>query len=644
MPEATGGSGDITYFFAFSPDTPDTNGLTCTGTHRLTGTPLNAGRNSRYTITATDEADQTATTRLSVSVIEDVCSATTDWHPIDSSDNAISPDAALIKACNILLSAKDDLIGTMGTDTLDWDVTTPMSDWDGIDTSQNDVWTGIEVKLQIDVQRRFLCGSIPPELGALRLLGKLELGAKQIYDSSDLTACTPTEFGLTGSIPPELGQLSTLENLNLTRNRLSGEIPPELGQLSALRSLSLYVNQLEGEIPEELGSLSQLESLRIDDNQLSGEIPPELGQLSKTEFRTLDLSTNDLEGEIPEELGSLSKMRQLKLGHNDLTGEIPEQLGGLSNLAWLYLNDNKLSDPIPEELGSLSSLWVLYLNNNQLSGNIPRELGNLSELEELSLDNNELTGEIPPELGSLSNLYALFLNDNQLTEGIPAAFADVDPDTPEGLTALTYLTLYNNLLTTPATFIVAPSDSTVRLPLSESDGATEFTAQVEIDDPGTLWASGFADPLGLEDDNLATGAITASLSGTADVVVVAVAPDSYDFAIGAAETITGDLTFTLTPTANGVDQDDETVTFSVSGMGAPGGTGTMLAAEAIEVVVENNDALPTPTPPTIRRPPHRADTYAYADAGGYPHAYAYVDIRAHAYNGAYPYAPAPPGA
>ena len=123
MPEATGGSGDITYFFAFSPDTPDTNGLTCTGTHRLTGTPLNAGRNSRYTITATDEADQTATTRLSVSVIEDVCSATTDWHPMDSSDNAISPDAALIKACNILLSAKDDLIGTMGTDTLDWDVT-----------------------------------------------------------------------------------------------------------------------------------------------------------------------------------------------------------------------------------------------------------------------------------------------------------------------------------------------------------------------------------------------------------------------------------------------------------------------------------------------------------------------------------------
>ena len=218
-------------------------------------------------------------------------------------------------------------------------------------------------------------------------------------------------------------------------------------------------------------------------------------------------------------------MRQLKLGHNDLTGEIPEQLGGLSNLAWLYLNDNKLSGPIPEELGSLS------------------------------------------------NLYALFLNDNQLTGGIPAAFADVDPDTPEGLTALTYLTLYNNLLTTPATFIVAPSDSTVRLPLSESDGATEFTAQVEIDDPGTLWASGFADPLGLEDDNLATGAITASLSGTADVVVVAVAPDSYDFAIGADETITGDLTFTLTPTANGVDHDDETVTFSVSGMGAPGGPG-----------------------------------------------------------------------
>ena len=37
-----------------------------------------------------------------------------------------------------------------------------------------------------------------------------------------------------GSIPPELGQLNNLQKLDLDGNRLSGSIPPELGQLTNL--------------------------------------------------------------------------------------------------------------------------------------------------------------------------------------------------------------------------------------------------------------------------------------------------------------------------------------------------------------------------------------------------------------------------
>ena len=43
---------------------------------------------------------------------------------------------------------------------------------------------------------------------------------------------------------------------------MTGEIPPELGGLSNLQRLDLHDNQLTGEIPPELGGLSNLTGLR----------------------------------------------------------------------------------------------------------------------------------------------------------------------------------------------------------------------------------------------------------------------------------------------------------------------------------------------------------------------------------------------
>ena len=631
LPEAIGGSGAITYSIAPTPD----NGLafspaTATDPNRLIGTPTDIADTVRYTIAATDPAGQTATTIVSVTVIADVCSGTTDWHPTAGYTDD------LIKVCNILLSAKDDLTGVLATATLDWSAATDLSDWDGIGTETADDWARLEIKVQttllcgsippelgalpnlwrlilvrneltgsippelaappdleiLNLTNNYLTGGIPPELGALPILKELSLGAREIYDDAfgtNKTACTPEEFGLTGGIPTELGQLSTLQDLNLIRNKLDGEIPPELGQLSALKFLSLYVNQLEGEIPEELGNLSELTSLRIDDNRLIGEIPQKLGQLSK--LNNLNLSANQLTGEIPDQLGNLQALGSLRLSANLLTGEIPPALGNLAALYSLSLDNNQLTGEIPPALGSLSGLWWLYLDNNQLSGNIPPELGNLSSLVYLHLNNNQLTGEIPPALGSLSNLYRLFLNDNQLTGGIPAEFADTDPATPEGLTGLALLTLYNNFLTTPVKFTVMPAKPLER-PLYENEGATDFTARLEITDPGTLWASGLADPPGLVDANLASGTITATGTGAIDVVDVAIDRASHDFVIGEGETITGDLIFTLTPTDDDVFSADETVTFTVSGIGAPGGTGTMLVADSVEVVIVVADDEP----------------------------------------------------
>ena len=65
-----------------------------------------------------------------------------------------------------------------------------------------------------------LSGSIPPQLGNLRNLTKLHLRGSN-FDPGQLT----------GAIPRELAALENLRSLNLEYNRLTGSIPPELGDL-----------------------------------------------------------------------------------------------------------------------------------------------------------------------------------------------------------------------------------------------------------------------------------------------------------------------------------------------------------------------------------------------------------------------------
>ena len=249
---------------------------------------------------------------------------------------------------------------------------------------------------------------------------------------------------LNGSIPPELGNLSSMVRLNLFANQLSGGIPLELGNLSSLQELYLGVNQLSGNIPSELGNLSSLGRLWLPDNQLSGSIPPALGNL--TGLQWLSLYNNQLSGSIPPELGELSSLEILGLFNNHLSGSIPPELGELSSITILNLNSNRLSGSIPSELGNLSILGELYLSSNRLSGSIPPELGDLSTLKSLGLSYNRLGGSIPPELGNLTGLWpnSLGLGYNALwtDDATLRAFLDLkDPDwaetqtiAPEGLT------------------------------------------------------------------------------------------------------------------------------------------------------------------------------------------------------------------
>ena len=64
-----------------------------------------------------------------------------------------------------------------------------------------------------------------------------------------VTALNISSFGLQGTIPPQLGNLSSLQKLDLRYNQLSGTIPSSIFNISSLQILDLSDNQLSGSFP-----------------------------------------------------------------------------------------------------------------------------------------------------------------------------------------------------------------------------------------------------------------------------------------------------------------------------------------------------------------------------------------------------------
>ena len=359
------------------------------------------------------------------------------------------PDGRDIAALTTLYRATS---GDNWRDRTNWLSEQPLQYWKGVHINEE----GRIVDLRLGENN--LSGQIPPELGNLRDLERLELYGNQ----------------LTGTIPSELGNLSSLELLSIEYNQLTGSIPAGLSHLIQLTSLRLNSNRLTGAIPSELGSLNNLQILLLDNNKLTGSIPSELGSLS--ELVVLHLHNNQLTGTIPPELGNPHELHELFLSNNQLTGCIPITLSlvqvtdfvllGLPfcdnpdravlvalyhatdgsnwknssnwltdapldewygvdtdnkwNVHLLSLSDNRLTGHLPPELGEFYAVKGLYFDNNQLTGQLPSELGNLPRnLVSLRLHSNQFSGAIPSELGNLDKLAVLDVSDNQFTGELP---------------------------------------------------------------------------------------------------------------------------------------------------------------------------------------------------------------------------------
>ena len=264
VPAATGAVGTVTYSMSKTHEAPAAApDLTFTAATRvLAGTAHSAAARTHYTITATDDMgtttgsnasddDKTATTIVSVNVIQNQCGTPTGWHPVDENDQTVTPTAALIKDCNILLAVKASLTSN---DPLNWATTTTMSDWHHLDPFNNARVNNLKFKKR---DRPPGWTPIDPE---------------------------PPDLVLEGSIPPVLGGLTELQKLHfLSTGKVNRAIPPELGSLTNLIELDLTSNALSGAIPKELAGLAALDTLTLEENKLSGGHPQGTGWTDKTE-------------------------------------------------------------------------------------------------------------------------------------------------------------------------------------------------------------------------------------------------------------------------------------------------------------------------------------------------------------------------
>uniref|UniRef100_A0A251UD86 non-specific serine/threonine protein kinase n=2 Tax=Helianthus annuus TaxID=4232 RepID=A0A251UD86_HELAN len=183
----------------------------------------------------------------------------------------------------------------------------------------------------LDFSSNMLEGVIPSSLGNCHNLLELYLNDNklngeiptQLLQLSTLSIQLDlSQNNLFGSLPIDVGDLKMLSALDLSDNNLSGNIPSSLSGCASLSRLSLKGNKFQGMIPTSLVSLKGLMELDISHNNLSGQIPQFLEKLLVLEY--LNMSYSDFEGEVPM-VGVFSNESAFSiLGNSRLCGGLVE--------------------------------------------------------------------------------------------------------------------------------------------------------------------------------------------------------------------------------------------------------------------------------------------------------------------------------
>uniref|UniRef100_K3YQC5 Leucine-rich repeat-containing N-terminal plant-type domain-containing protein n=1 Tax=Setaria italica TaxID=4555 RepID=K3YQC5_SETIT len=148
----------------------------------------------------------------------------------------------------------------------------------------------LEYLFYLDISNNNLTGEIPTTLMAMTMLTSEKTAAHldprvfhlPVYRGPSLQYRIPIAFPkalylsgnkFTGVIPPEIGHLKALTKLDISFNNLTGPIPPSICNLTNLQLLDLSNNNLTGEIPAVLENLYFLAVFNVSNNNLQGPIP-----------------------------------------------------------------------------------------------------------------------------------------------------------------------------------------------------------------------------------------------------------------------------------------------------------------------------------------------------------------------------------
>lgn len=123
------------------------------------------------------------------------------------------------------------------------------------------------------------------------------------------------------SFPTAVTTVKSLQQLDLSRNRMAGTVPDFTASGLSLYELSLSSNFLVGTLPQV--NIFPLQTLDLGYNRINGTIPDSYGKLQNLVY--LDVSKNALTGTIPHKLGEIRTADQLVLRAEDnfLTGKVP---------------------------------------------------------------------------------------------------------------------------------------------------------------------------------------------------------------------------------------------------------------------------------------------------------------------------------
>lgn len=224
----------------------------------------------------------------------------------------------------------------------------------------------------------------------------VDFSGLQSDDSSPLQSLK-LRSSATTSVVGLAGASATLEEVDLSKTKLSSQLPPDIYSLTQLSSLQLAECGLLGSIPDEIQRLSVLHELNLFQNALTGNLPEGVARL--VHLRQFTLSYNQFHGTIPAYISDLVLLREFWAHNNDFTGPMPS-FHQAPDIHKIYLNDNSLSGEFPPNfiqatLGGMQESGTIHINiaSNELTGSVPASLDDLEELDIIwMLGDNKWTG------------------------------------------------------------------------------------------------------------------------------------------------------------------------------------------------------------------------------------------------------------